>query len=613
MYILMGGLIVGLTGFGISNFTGGSLRNIGSVGDQKISINDYASQMNQTLNSVSRQIGRNLSAAEVQASGIQRSVLAGVVANAAITNESEILGISVGDKAVQEELLATPSFKSLTGEFDEEAYRFTLSRLGQSAAEYEESIRRENARNLIQSSVATGVVSDGSVAEMFVTYAGEERQIEWIELTADNLSEPVGAPTEEQLVEQYELNPQAYTSPLTRDITYVWLRPEDLTDQAQVTDTEIQEYYDQNAERYNRPARRAIDRIVFPSQQEAEDARARLDSGVVDFDGLAEERGLTVDDIDQGEVEVTDLTTDEGNLIFGSAEPGVVGPANSNLGPALYRINAIFDAQNDPLEEVRDEIVEELAAEHTSRMILEMMPEIDDKLAAGATLEELAQETALTLDNISFADEDSDGIAAYDEFRAAAVQAKEGDFPEILRLDDGGIFALRVNGITEPARIPLEEIRDQVVNDWTAAETVRRLRDLAEGYAARLVSDPDFGSLGLLGNIANNISRNGFIEGTPPTLVSQLFAVDQFGTVIVDDVQSVFLAMVTDITDYDLNNEDAQATVARIQTQLDQQIAQDILSAYGQAVQERAGVQLDQGAINAVNTQIFSSLPATGG
>ncbi len=611
MYILMALLIVGLTGFGISTFSGGSLRNIGSVGDEKISIDTYARQMDQTIQNVSRQIGRNLTPAEIETSGIQRSVLAEVVAVAGMDNEANRLGLSVGDAAVRDELVATPAFQSITGQFDPEAYKFALERSNISATEYENSLRKQNARGLLQGSVATGIHSGDTAAGVFVSYAGETRDIEWVELTADYLTTPVGEPTEEQLVEQYELNPETYTSPLTKDITYVWLSPESLSDEVKITDAELQEAYKINSERYNRPARRAIDRIVFGTQQEALDARARLDSGLIDFDSLASERSLTLDDIDQGEVEREQLPQAVGDLIFDSVEPGVVGPAETDLGPALYRINAIFDANVTPFEDVEDELRDELASEHTGVMVLNLLPEIDDKLAAGATLEELDAETQMELGTLSYSSDVADGIAAYDEFRAVAERTNEGEFPVVEHLSDGGVFALRVNKITEPVRIPLEEIRDRVTSDWKAAETIRRLKEMGDRFAARLAETSDFGSLGIVSETAIGLTRAGFVEGTPPLLVAQIFDAEQGKATVVEDTGSVFLAQVTKVTPVDLGTAENQALVTRIRDQLDQQISEDVLNAYMSAVQQAAGVTLNQNAINSVNSQVMTR--GTGG
>ncbi len=606
VWILMGLLIVGLTGFGIGGFTNGSQRNVGAVGDTPIGVDDYGRQLNQTVQSVSNQIGRNLTPAEISQSGIQQAVLSELIGTAALDNEAAKLGISVGDEVVRDELLATPAFRSLAGEFDTQAYQFSLERAGINSSEYEATIRLENARAILQGSVLSGLSSDQTAANTFVAFAGETRDFDWVELTAENLSAPVAPPGEEALTEHYELNPAAYTAPLTRDITYVWLSPESLTDQVDLSADEIKEAYEINSERYNRPARRVIDRIIFSSQAEAEQARSQLDALGTDFDAVATGRGLTAADIDQGEKEKTQLAPAIGDVVFAATEPGIVGPVDTDLGPALYRINAIFDENIIPFETVEQELRTELAAERTSVLVLNLLPEIDDLLAAGATLEELASDTAMELSTVSYTATTTEGIAAYEAFRQAASLSSEGDFPEIVSLSDGGVFALRLDGITQPARIPLDQVRDQVIRDWTAAETVRELHAVAQDLADKLSETSQMSDLDVDFVTAEGVARTGFVDGTPPLMVTEIFIGGQNSTVIVDDVNSVFLARLNDIHDMDLSIEVNQQTLDRISEQLDLQVAQDIQAAYTQALQNDAGVSINQAMIDAVNSQLFT-------
>jgi peptidyl-prolyl cis-trans isomerase D len=599
-------LIVGLTGFGIGGFTSGSQRNVGEVGDTKIGIDDYGRQLNRTVQNVSNQIGRNLTPVEISQSGIQQSVLSEMIAIAALDNETAQLGISVGDTVVRDELLATPGFQSLAGEFDTQAYQFTLERAGLNSSEYEATIRLDNARAILQGSVLSGLSSDQTASKTFVAFAGETRDFDWVELTADDLLKPIEKPSEEALVEYYELNPLAYTAPLTRDISYVWLSPESLTDQVEISLEEVKEAYEINSERYNRPARRVIDRIIFSSQTEAEEARSKLDALVTDFDAIAEGRGLTAADIDQGEKEKSQLPPAIGDLVFGSAEPGIVGPVDTDLGPALYRINAIFDESIIPFETAEPDLRTELAAERTNVLVLNILPEIDDLLAAGATLEELAADTDMVLSTLSFTAETTEGIAAYQEFRQAASLASDNDFPEVLNLSDGGVFALRLDGITQPKRIPLDEVRDQVTLDWTAAETVRALHTVAQGLSDKLSETSDLANLDVASVTAEGVARTGFIDGTPPVMVSEVFGVELSEIVIVDDVNSVFLAHVSGIQDMDLASDENQQTLVRISEQLDRQVAQDIQNAYTRALQDDAGVTINQPMIDAVNSQLFT-------
>lgn len=107
VWILMGLLIVGLTGFGIGNFTGGSRQSVATVGETDVGVEDYGRQLNRTVQNISNQIGRNLTPAEITQSGIQQSVLSEMIAAAALDNEATRLGISVGDAIVRDELLST--------------------------------------------------------------------------------------------------------------------------------------------------------------------------------------------------------------------------------------------------------------------------------------------------------------------------------------------------------------------------------------------------------------------------------------------------------------------------------------------------------------------------
>jgi peptidyl-prolyl cis-trans isomerase D len=76
--------------------------------------------------------------------------------------------------------------------------------------------------------------------------------------------------------------------------------------------------------------------------------------------------------------------------------------------------------------------------------------------------------------------EPGESIDAYPEFRQRAAAVTEADFPELFELEDGGVFALRLDKIEPPALIPFAEVRDRVAEDWLQNETHRQLLALAE-------------------------------------------------------------------------------------------------------------------------------------
>ena len=82
-----------------------------------------------------------------------------------------------------------------------------------------------------------------------------------------------------------------------------------------------------------------------------------------------------------------------GEAIFALEEPGVTGPLPSDLGPALYRMNGILSAQETTFEEARADLQAEAAADRSRRIIIDMIPQVEDLLAGGADSALLAERT----------------------------------------------------------------------------------------------------------------------------------------------------------------------------------------------------------------------------
>ena len=126
-WVLMAMIIGGLGGFGVTNFGGGT-QSIGTVGTREIDANDYARALKQEINAFSAQIGQPIGLPQAQALGLDRQVLQQVITRAAIDNENERIGISVGDAVVADQIAGMNAFHSTAGSFDRETYRQALQR-----------------------------------------------------------------------------------------------------------------------------------------------------------------------------------------------------------------------------------------------------------------------------------------------------------------------------------------------------------------------------------------------------------------------------------------------------------------------------------------------------
>ena len=537
-------------------------------------------------------------------------VLARLVNDAALDDEAARLGLSTGDVAVREQIMKTPAFQGTDGNFDRDSYTYALERINLNPSEFETLIRRESTRNLLATGVQAAAAMPETAATTVLDFLGEKRSFDWLRLDAALLPEPVPAPTDADLTAWHDAHAaESYTRPETRKISYASITPEALAEGIEIPDEELQAAYDAAIGTYRTPERRALDRIGFGTAEEAAAAKAKLDAGETDFDKLAADRGLKPADIDQGLVTADQLSPAARDAVFAAEGPGIVGPVDTPLGPSLYRINGILAAKTTPFEEARASLAHDRAIEEAKRQIVEDTPHIEDLIAGGATLEEVASETVMQLGQIDLTAETTGGLADDPAFREAAQNAEVGVETDLVEIEDGaGLATLRLEEVDPPAVIPLAEIRDRVAADWTAQATVEALDKLAVGYIADLKGGLGFDALAerlrRTPQHAGPITRGETVEGTPPGLVADVFAAADTAAdtpngaaVTHPDGQALILAQLTGIEAFDPAATGNAQVLDNLQGQYRQQVQGDVLALYTAAMRDAAGVRVNQGLL----------------
>ena len=599
-WIIVGVLLLGLAGFGTGGLSG-NIRNIGTVGDKDVTVASYQRALNEQIRGLSAQFGQQISFQQAQAFGLDQMALSQVVLLRTLDNEASQLGISVGDARVFERLRSIPSFQGAGG-FNRETYRLALQQTGQSAAEFEAEIREETARSLLQGAVVSGIPAPQALADTLVQYVSETRSITWAVVDGNDLTSPVPGATPAAQQEYYDANPDEFTLPESRDITYVWLTPNMIIDDMVVADAAIERLYNERIAEFQQPERRLVERLVYLDQARAEDAVARINAGEATFEDRVAERGLILTDIDLGDVSQEDLRG-AGEAVFAADTGAVVGPYNSPLGPAVFRVNAVLAAQEIPLEEATPELRDELAADAARQFINDSADSIIDLLAGGATMADLAERTDMRLGTINWTPENTEGIAAYDAFRAEAAAVEAGQFPEIFDLADGGIFALTLDGIVPPTLQPLDEVRDAVSDAWQAQERQAAVIARAEEISEEILPLTGFETLGLEPFVEQDLTRRAFVEGTPPGFNDALFEMSIGDVRVIDAEDRALIVRLDDISAPDLADEAVIAQREAMAENARAGIAQDIFDAYATALQQSTEQSLNQQTINAVNAQ----------
>lgn len=603
VWVLLAMIVTGLGGYQMTNF-GGTRSAIGTVGTRDIEANDYARALRQEVDALGAQFGTPVPLDTAIALGVDQKVIQSLVNQAAMDNEAARVGISVGNPTVAQQITDMRAFQGTAGQFDRATYAAVLKQNNLTESAFESRIRDDLARGLLQGAVVGGYAAPQVLTDTLANWAGERRGFSLLRLTEADLTTPLAAATDAELQAYYDAHPDRFMKPEAKRITYAALLPEAIRADQPVDEATLKKAYDDRIDEFMVPEKRLVERLVYPDQAAADAAKARLDAGD-SFDTLVADRGLRLEDVDLGDVSKAELGA-AGEAVFALTEPGVVGPLPTDLGPAIFRMNAVLAAQETTFDQAKGDLAAQMQVEAAKSAIADRFEGINDQLAGGATLEDLAKEPGMevaTIDYVPGADA-PEGIAAYPDFRAAADKVTDGDFPEAVALKEGGLFALRLDEIVPAAPIPFADAKAQVETAWRAEALAKALSARAAEIAAAVKGGAALASQGIV-DVTREIGRDGSVANAPSSLIADVFKLEQGAVQVVDAGGFVAVVQLDRIVALaDLPKADADALKDAISVQVKQALSQDAVTLFTQGLAAAAGVRLDQQVIAAVNAQM---------
>ncbi|MEM9268340.1 MAG: peptidyl-prolyl cis-trans isomerase, partial [Pseudomonadota bacterium] len=367
------------------------------------------------------------------------------------------------------------------------------------------------------------------------------------------------------------------------------LTVEEYAESIEVTQEDLQAEYEARQELFDQPARRIVDRLVFASTEEALTAKARIEAGEVTLADLAAERSLSAQDISQGAIEEADLSGAAKDVVFAEDAPGLVGPVASSLGPALFQINAIIPARVVPLEDVEDILRRSIATILAEDEIADLIDDIDDLVAGGATIEEVADESALILRKVSVTETPGEGLLGDSGFRTEVFEADIGEERDLISLDDGGLAVVRVEGVTAPTRLPLDAVRDEIAETLTAEANTVALRRLADAVLTAMSDGQSFAAAtaaaGYTLETVGPLTRNDQAPGLGFEALEQGFEMSLNQATILDAPEGVLLMHADDISPFDPDAQGNEGLRDQVIQAFAEQRANDLFGSYLSAVQ----------------------------
>lgn len=460
--------------------------NVVRAGDTAVSMTDYRLAYDRQLSILSQQFGANITREQARAFGVDQQVLGQLVAGAVLDEQARQMGLGLSRDRLAALTAEDPAFHGPDGRFDRQQFDFVLRQVGMRPDDYLANRQQVAVRQQIVEAASDGITVPDTFLRAFALYRGENRTAEYVTLPA-SLVEPVEEPGEEELTAYFEENEQDYIAPEYRNISYVRLEPETIADPAAVSDEEARANYEEFRHLYVSEEQRTIEQLVFSDRDEAE-AAARAIADGASFEDIVEEQGRSVGDVELGTFEQGTVPDQAlGEAAFALEEGEVSEVIDGRFGPVLLRVTAIESEATQPFEEVEDEIRAEVALDLATQSILDVYDDYEDARAGGATMQEAAANQGLDVVTIEAIDQtgrtpdggEVDDLPEAETLLSEAFDADAGFENPPINVGQTGYLFYEVNEVTPSRQQTLDEVRDQVVADWTAEETERRLAELA--------------------------------------------------------------------------------------------------------------------------------------
>jgi peptidyl-prolyl cis-trans isomerase D len=600
-------LILSFGVWGIGDiFRGRTDTTAAEVGDVKISTVELDNAFRQEVNRLRQMLGGQIDAEQAKALGLVNQTLDQLIQRHLLTLAADDAGLRVGDPLVLGQLRAEPAFRNQLGQFDPEQFRRVLAANQLTEDGYVQLLRTEIKRTQLVGAVAAGAQAPGPLVDDLFRRQAERRIAETV-LVPNSAMGDVGTPDDAALTAFHQEKAVRFTAPEFRKLTVGKLAVEDIAKDITVSDEDLHAAYDARAAEFQTPERRTVDQVLVADEAAARKIESSLGQGQ-SLEEAASAAGAEV--LTLNSLAREDLLPELTEPVFSLQQGGISAPVQSPLGWHVVRVSGIEAGSTQAFEQVRDTVLADVKRDRAMDTVFESANKVEDALAGGATIEDVAQRFGLRLIEVPAIDANGrkpdggvvEGLPAAQQVAQAAFGLQQGAATTLTETPDGDYFIARVDAITPATLRPLESIRAEVVAAWQADQRAQRATKKAGEVEERLKagsSPQDIAASvpGAVAGVTPALTRAGRENGgLPPGLVQRLFEMKQGEVATAPTQDGQIVVRLTEIQSADPASAGAQ--VAQVRQGVQQAIAGDLLAQFTEALRQRYPVSIHQNTID---------------
>ena len=445
---------------------GGNKQIAFKVGDSEVSQDEWQQALLGQVGQIEQQVGRKLEQGEIEAFGIKQVLLNQMINKQLLLLESRRLNLLVSDDMVKYEISAMPMFYK-DGKFDKDKFSRFLRQVNMSEDQFVYSLKEDIATQNMILGLTLNKEPSSEEVNAILKARGQAREFKLYEISKSQLGQLPQA-SEEELRKVYDQFKDGFVTDELRDFQYLKFSVDDIKDNRIITDEELKDAYDSKKALFSEPERRNITQLLFKDGRLADKASDEISSGR-SFTDVA--RDLK-EDVKVIEVEggVTRETFDKeiSDAIFSAKLGGVTKPVRSPLGYHVFIIKNIISGNVKAFEEVKASLQKQLMEEHRFDELSRIAQSIEEEVAVGAKLKDIAQRYSLELNDVKSVSKGAIGDGKTGKFAhfGMVFSLLEGAVSSVTPIEGNGYVVAEVTKIYPKEHIPYENVKDKVHQIW---------------------------------------------------------------------------------------------------------------------------------------------------
>ncbi len=436
--------------------------------------------------------------AQLQQLGLYQQVLDQLINHNVLEQELIRSGLSVSDSLIRNRVHAVPAFQQ-NGVFNKQLFQELLRQNGMNEARFVHEIKQTLLTQQLFSPLVQGMSLPAFYQEALLKSLDEKKIFTVMVLPFDKVTLKQ-QPSLEDLQLRYNQNKDQYAVPEFRSVTLVLIQAKNLLSQIPISETEISQEYENQKQQFVKPERRAVKRLSYATEILALEAARQVNTSRPMSAVARDITGGEYEDL--GTVEKKDLPEIGADVVFNLGVGKVSEVINTGFGYTIYQVTKIEPEMVQSIDEVRTQILENLRLQKFGDRLQDLKNKIEDSLAAGVSLADVAKENNLSIEAIpSFNQlgqtlDDKPVLASLaPEVRKKIVEQAfslaDGTESPLIEADAEISFVVHLDKII-PSYVPeFDKIKVRVQKDWIAEKKFEEGAQLAQTLSQQAKSLAD--------------------------------------------------------------------------------------------------------------------------